>query len=45
MSNHYPHSNLNSQFLISVPSLLVAVANIYVDPKSRVTLTVLSSTD
>ena len=38
-------SNWNSQFLISVPSLLVAVALIYVDPKTSVTFTVLSSTD
>ena len=38
-------SNWNSQFLISVPSLFVAVAWIYVLPKINVTLTVLSSTD
>jgi len=38
------HSNLNSQFLISVPSRLVAVAFICVAPNISVTLTVLSST-
>ena len=38
-------SNWNSQFRISVPSLLVAVALICVLPKTKVTFTVLSSTD